>query len=126
MGKALGPRVTVTVGKNKANDDIHSYMLKSTAKYFGFKETVKLSRKGKGGRTVSFRGSRGGANSISLPTGKTKTIQYKGKAVKIKLYKQIPMPGSMSIPEIIVFLKKAVNNKPDHFVTADGRTYPVQ
>lgn len=126
MAKPLGPRVTVTVGKNKTNDDIHSFMLKSTAKFFGFKETAKTSRKGKGGRTVSFRGSRGGANSIKVPTGKTKTVQYKGKSIKIKLYKQVPMPGGMSIPEIVTFLKKAVNNKPDHFVTSDGRTHAVQ
>lgn len=122
--KALGPRVTVTVGKNKSNDDVHSFMLKSTANYFGFKAVAKTSRKGKNGRTVIFRGSK--SNSIKVPTGKTKTAQYKGKSIKVKIYKQIPMPGGLDIAAIITFLKKATNNKPDHFVSSDGRTHAVQ
>lgn len=124
-GKPLGPRVTVAVGKDDKGKATHSFMLKSVADYFGFQVVKQTYRKGKNNRVVSFRGTVG-SGSIKVPTGKTKTTTYNGQQIKIKLYKQIPVPGRMTIPQIQSFLKKATKNKPDHFVTTDGRTHAVQ
>ena len=125
MAKALGPRVTVAVGKDERGKATHSFMLKSVATYFGFQVVKQAFRKGKNNRTVSFRGVVG-SGSIKVPTGRTTTRTYNGKQIKTKVYKRIPVPAAMTIPQIVAFLRKATKNKPDHFVTTDGRTHSVQ
>ncbi len=125
MAKPLGPRVTVAVGKDSKGKAIHSYMLKSVADYFGFQVLKTTYRKGKGGRIVSFRGAKG-TGSIAIPTGKTKTRTYNGKQIKTQIYKRMPIPGAMTIPQVQTFLKRATKNKPDHFVTTDGQTHAIQ
>lgn len=77
-GKALGPRVTVKVGTKKVagkNVTVYSYMLKSTADFYGFKAekaqptvTVKI---GKTSYKRVFRGIR--SNAIMLPAGTSKS-----------------------------------------------------
>lgn len=124
-GKPLGPRVTVAVGKDSKGKATHSFMLKSVADFFGFQVVKQTYRKGKNNRIVSFRGSVG-TGSIKIPTGKTVNRTVNGKQVKVKVYKQMPVPGGMTIPQIVAFLKKASKNKPDHFVTTDGQTHAVQ
>jgi hypothetical protein len=117
----LGPRTTVAVGKDKAGKAVFSYMLESTAKYFGFPfEKNIVTRKNKKGYSVPIRGAVGQGH-IKIPTGKTKKV---GKNT-ITLYKQVPMPGSMNIAKIGAFLKKATKNKPNSFVSQDGVTYSV-
>ncbi len=113
----LGPRATVAVGKNKEGKATYSYMLKGTAEFFGLAPVKSPGRKSKLGRQVSIRGSMGGAK-IQVPTGR-KTRKGATK------YKSMPMPAGMSIPKIQAFLKKCTKNKPESFVTDDGRTWPV-
>ncbi|MUL39313.1 hypothetical protein [Gloeocapsopsis dulcis] len=120
MAEKLGPRVTVVVGKGKGGKTIHSFMLKRTADYYGFESLKLATKKNRLGRQVSFRGSQG-AGSIMVPTSRTK----KTKTGVITLYKAVPMPNGMNVPKIQEFLKKAKKNKPKHFRTVDGRTYPV-
>ena len=120
-GKKLGPRVTIAVGKGSDGKAVYSYMLKKNAELFGFKATTSAIRKGKGGRIINYRGAASGEGAIKVPTGKTKKI----KDTTHKIYVRMPMPSGMSINKIQAFLKKATKNKPDHFVSADGQTWPV-
>lgn len=113
----LGPRATVPVGKNKEGKATYSYMLKSTAEYFGLSIIKTPTRKNKLGRQVSARGAVGG-DRIKVPTGK-KT--RKG----VMKYKSMPMPAGMNIPKVQAFLKRCTKNKPESFVSGDGRTWPV-
>lgn len=120
-GTKLGPRAIVAVGKNSKGKAIYSYMLKRTAENFGFQIQKTIPTvKSKKGINVPRRGSKSGANAIMVPKGKNdKTSKGNVKMVRI------PMPGSMTIPKIQAFLQKAGKNKPEYFVTSDGRTYPV-
>lgn len=120
-GVKLGPRVTVLVGKGKTGKAVYSYMLKSVADNFGFKPEAKIPQsKSKKGHIVVKRGSMSGASAIKVPKGKNaKTPKGNQK------YVSIPLPGGMTIPKTQEFLKKATKNKPEYFVTADGRTFPI-
>lgn len=116
---ALGPRALVQFGKTGKDGKVqYSKMLKQTAEYFGFKVEKKIpTRKGKRGQTVPIPGSQG-SKFIAIPTGK-KTKKGGNQ------YKQIPVPAGANLTQIGVFLKKATKNKPDTFVSHDGRTWPV-
>lgn len=121
---ATRTRVTVLVGQVKkkvngkdSNVNAYSYMNKSTADYFGFKietsATTTPSSKS-GGKKASPRLVRGssGAGSITI------------KGADKKNY-SIPIPSGLTLTQIKAFLSKASKNKPESFVSKDGRTYPI-
>jgi hypothetical protein len=119
-------RVTVQIkAKTKDKPAAHSYMSKATADFFGFtpvKSNVRVI-KGKNGksRPVAFRGSVG-AGSIKVPLkARTTRGNKQGKTA----YRSIPIPSGVTIVDIQKFLQSAKKNKPDSFVTKDGRTYPI-
>ncbi len=115
---ALGPRVTVAVGKAKSGKTIYSYMLEKVAKNYGFSIEKKTpTRKSKTGVVIPIRGSKGNKH-IKVPVSKT----AKTKKGHTK-YHQIPMPGGMTIPKIAAFLKKATKNKPTYFISDDGLSH---
>jgi hypothetical protein len=127
-GTKLGPRVTVRLGQVKRtvagkakNVTVYSYMAKSTADYFGFKieKSVTSTASGSGGKKRSPRLLRGsvGSGSIKIPAGKTKSGATK--------YKRIPVPSGLPLVQIQAFLSKASKNKPESFVSREGRTYPI-
>lgn len=127
-GTKLGPRVTVRIGQVKKtvagkakNVTVYSYMAKSTADYFGFKienaaKSTPSSGGGKKGTARLLRGSVG-SGSIKIPAGKTKAGATK--------YKRIPVPSGLPLVQIQAFLGKASKNKPESFVSREGRTYPI-
>lgn len=128
-GTKLGPRVTVRIGQVKKtvagkakNVTVYSYMAKSTADYFGFKiekSATSTASSGSGGKKRSPRLLRGsvGSGSIKIPAGKTKAGATK--------YKRIPVPSGLPLVQIQAFLGKASKNKPESFVSREGRTYPI-
>lgn len=127
--KALGPRVTVLVGQIKkkvggkdTNVNVYSYMAKTTADFFGFKTEASATStpsSKSGGKKRSPRLIRGssGAGSIKVPAGKPAN----GK----QAYKRIPVPSGLPLTQIKAFLQKASKNKPERFVSRDGRSYPI-
>jgi hypothetical protein len=132
--KALGPRVSVLVGQVTRNvngkpvkANVYSYMLKSTAEYFGFKAVnaqTTPARKASGAKKSAtlVRGTVG-AGSIKVPVATAATgTGTKGKGSK---YRRIPMPSGLTLAQIQAFLTKATKNKPQSFVSKNGRTYPV-
>ncbi|NER26443.1 MAG: hypothetical protein F6J89_02150 [Symploca sp. SIO1C4] len=120
MAGKLGPRVTMQIGKDKNGKPIYSYVLKSTAENFGFNFLNRIAqRKGKKGQVVVQRGSVG-AGSIKVPLGPRKKTPKGNPKMG-----SIPMGAGMNIPKIQEFLKTAKKNKPEYFVTLDGRSWPV-
>lgn len=116
----FGPRAIVAVGKDKNGKAIYSRMLKKIADNFGFAVINKIpTRKSKTGRNVPIRGSKG-SGSIKVPYGANAKTK-KGA----KRYAHIPMPPEMTIAKISNFLATAKKNKPETFVSEDGRTWPV-
>jgi hypothetical protein len=119
-------RVTVQIkAKTKDKPAAYSYMSKATADLFGLtpvKSNVRVV-KGKNGksRPVAFRGSVG-SGSIKVPL-KARTSRG-NKQGKIS-YRSIPIPAGVTIVDIQKFLQSVKKNKPDSFVTKDGRMYPV-
>lgn len=116
-GTKLGPRVTVKVGKGigtkQADVDLYSYMLKSTAEYFGIAPDPAPTKTTKKGYKITIRGSKG-ANWIKIPTEKKTSKGY-------VQYLRIPMPMGMTVEKITDFLStKITKNKPDTFITKDG------
>ena len=126
---AIGPRVTVSIGSKKVGTKtvvLYSYMPKTVADLFGFKAISAPKSAGKtvGGKKTEGNLIRGsvGAGSIKVPIGKAPSRGInKGK----QKYRSIPMPSGATNVMIVAFLKKATKNKPDRFVSKDGRTYPV-
>lgn len=124
MATKHGPRVIVAFGKDpKTKKATYVRMTKSVAEYFGFQQEKKVpTRKSSKGRIIPVPGSVG-AGSIKVPSGKF------GKAgadkVKSVLYKSIPVPSGATLPQIEAFLKKATKNKPESFVSRDGRSWPI-
>lgn len=129
MGKPLGPRTTIKFGKvsvykrtaaggtQKKTDDAYIRPLKSVADYFGISGEKIVTKKGIGGRTYSVRGT-SGAGSIKLPTAK--------KVKGVTRYKSLPVPAQATIPQIKLFLNRVIKKaKPDHFVSPDGRSWPL-
>lgn len=126
--RKLGPRVTVLLGQIKKkvggtvkNVNVYSYMAKSTADFFGFKienaaKSTPTSKGGKGGTARLLRGSVG-SGSIKVPAGKTPKGATK--------YKRVPVPSGLPLVQIQAFLSKASKNKPESFVSREGRTYPI-
>jgi len=117
-------RVTVLVGQVKkkvngkdTNVNVYSFMQKSTADYFGFtvatSATTAPSNKS-GGKKASPRLVRGSSGSGSI----------KIKGADKKTY-SIPIPSGVPLVQIKAFLGKASKNKPESFVSKDGRSYPV-
>lgn len=126
---AIGARVTVVVATKKTKDGsktFYSYMPKAVADLFGFKAIAapKSKSKVKGREGTLLRGSIG-AGSIKVPIGKPTTKKVGGKTVKVQKYRSIPIPNGVSNAGIAAFLRKATKNKPEKFVSKDGRTYPV-
>jgi hypothetical protein len=130
---AIGPRVTVAIGSKKVGNatvSLYSYMPKTVADLFGFKAISSPKSKD---RTVNGKKVTGslisgsiGAGSIKVPIGKpTKKKSKSGGTTTIQKYRSIPMPNGATNAMIVAFLKKATKNKPDRFVSRDGRTYPV-
>lgn len=126
---AIGARVTVVVGTKKVGNEtktLYSYMPKAVADLFGFKPIsapkTKPKKKGQSGRLI--RGSMG-AGSIKVPIGKPTKKKVGGKEVQVQKYRSIPVPNGCTNEMIVAFLKKASKNKPEKFVSVDGRTYPV-
>lgn len=122
-GKKLGQRVTVEIGSTKVGNKtvkIYSYMLKSVADRFGFKEATNPGatiKRGSKSIKIVVRGSR--SNSIKIPVGEAKAGDKKGT-------QYVSMPtGIASITQVKAFLKKATKNKPKTFVSKDGRTHSV-
>jgi hypothetical protein len=124
-GKKLGSRVTVRYAVESGNQPVYVYMLKSTAEFFGFKYDKVALKTTKKNYKIPVRGSVG-AKSIKIPTGKYKTYTTKGKSLKIEIFKRIPIPTSGNLIKTIKFLKSATKNKPEKFISPDGRTWPVQ
>ncbi|MCC5624451.1 hypothetical protein [Nostoc sp. CHAB 5715] len=123
-GTKLGPRVTVQFAAAKKTSKKtgtqggsarYVFMLKSTAEALGLKAVPQAGVKNKKGTTIAVRGSKG-AGSIKVPIGNSKDGKQK--------YKSIPVPAGATINEIRQFLSKA-SNKPQSFVSVDGRTYPI-
>ncbi|MBD2609453.1 hypothetical protein H6G81_34430 [Scytonema hofmannii FACHB-248] len=135
-GQKLGPRATVVFGTiktvNPANKSgtgrsvQYSYMRKSTAEFFGLKPAPDAKGvKGKNGRQVSVKGSKG-SGSIKIPVGSGTGATPAAKAGKGKIvYKSIPVPSGANIDSIKKFIGTFTKNKPDSFVTKDGQTWPV-
>ena len=131
---AIGPRVTVTIGTKKVGNQtvvLYSYMPKTVSDLFGFKPISAPKSKDRtvNGKKVSgglIRGSIG-AGSIKVPIGKPlkKKIKATGKFGMVQKFRSIPMPNGANNTMIAAFLKKATKNKPDRFVSKDGRTYPI-
>jgi hypothetical protein len=126
----IGPRVSVLVaqitkkvGSKSTKTNVYSYMRKATAEFFGFKvaNAVSTPASKTGTKKVAqlVRGSVG-SGSIKVPV--PKNTKDKTKAQK---YRQIPIPAGVGLVQIQSFLKKATKNKPESFVSKDGRTYPV-
>ncbi|NEP01251.1 MAG: hypothetical protein F6K58_21850 [Symploca sp. SIO2E9] len=120
MAGKIGPRVIVQVGKGKNGKAVYSYMLKKIADNFGFTIEKKIpQRKGKNGRIIVQRGSVG-RGSITVPlSARAKTPKGNTRTASI------PIPEGMTIPKIQAFLQKAKKNKPEYFVSMDGRSWPV-
>ncbi|MBW4421543.1 MAG: hypothetical protein KME13_20350 [Myxacorys californica WJT36-NPBG1] len=130
---AIGPRVTVAIGSKKVGNQtvtLYSYMPKTVADLFGFKAVAapKAKDRTQNGKKITgglIRGSIG-AGSIKVPIGKpTKKKNAAGKQVTVQKYRSIPVPNGATNAMIVAFLKKASKNKPDRFVSRDGRSYPV-
>lgn len=125
----IGPRVTVSIGSKKVGTKtvvLYSYMPKTIADLFGFKA---ISAPKSVGRVINGKKTEGnllrgsvGAGSIKVPIGKAPAS---GKRKGIQKFRSIPMPNGVTNVMIVAFLKKATKNKPDRFVSKDGRTYPV-
>ncbi|NEO34267.1 MAG: hypothetical protein F6K36_28465 [Symploca sp. SIO3C6] len=117
---SFGPRTSVIVGRDSKNKSLVSYMLKRIAEHYGFSITKTLPQtRSKNGRIVVKRGSVM-HGSIKVPVSNT-AVTRKGN----RKYHEIPMPAGMTILKIQSFLQKAKKNKPDHFVSIDGRSWPV-
>lgn len=125
--KALGPRVSVLVAQKKGvkgakgGKKLYSFMAKKTAELFGFaidnRAASGAAAKGKVQRIV--RGS-SGAGSIKVPISSGGS----GNDAK-KKFVSIPIPSGVTLADIKTFLGKASKNKPDSFVSKQGRTYPL-
>jgi hypothetical protein len=130
----IGPRVTVVFGTiqvaNSANKSgggrktVYVYMRKSTAEYFGLKEAPNAVVQTKNKRKLPVRGSKG-AGSIKIPVGAGTKVGGGAKGAGKVVYKRIPVPSGANIETIRKFIGTFSKNKPDSFVTKDGRTWPV-
>lgn len=125
-GKPLGPRVTVVFGKvttgKRKGQTMYTYMLKSTADYFGFKAAPKaVGKKPKKGQPRLIRGSKGGG-SIKVAMKRAGTAKG-GKSVT--RFRSIPVPPGATLQDCQKFLQGASKNKPESFASKDGQTYPV-
>ncbi|WP_016951248.1 hypothetical protein [Anabaena sp. PCC 7108] len=136
QSQKIGPRVTVVFGtittvnpnnkSGKGRGTRYVYMRKATAEYFGLKPAPDAVSTGPKGKKVSVRGSVG-SGSIKIPVGSgtgTKPVAVNGTG-KI-VYKSIPVPNGANIASIRKFIATFTKNKPDSFVTPDGRTWGTQ
>jgi hypothetical protein len=131
----LGPRATVVFGSvsvskstntsGKGRKTVYIYMRKSTAEYFGLTIATNAVVETKNKKKMPVRGSKG-AGSIKIPVGSGTGGRNAANAGKGKVvYKAIPVPAGATIELIRKFIGTFKKNKPDSFVTKDGRTWGV-